>query len=88
MTFPLITMEKRYEIEITAFGKRVKELRKKRGLSQLDLEVQSGISRTEISKIENGLNNIRFMTIVRLAEVLEVNLASFFDSGSSKSSNK
>lgn len=80
-------MEKRYKIEITAFGKRVKELRRKKGLSQLDLEVQSGISRTEISKIENGQNNIRFMTIVRLAEVLEVNLASFFDGSSSKASN-
>ncbi|MEP7371944.1 MAG: helix-turn-helix transcriptional regulator [Chitinophagaceae bacterium] len=74
-------MEKLYKIEITAFGKRIKTLRLKKGLTQLDLEVRSGITRTEISKIENGLNNVRFYTIVRLAESLEVELSDFFNGG-------
>lgn len=71
-------MEKRYKIEITAFGERLKELRLKEGITQLDLEIQSGISRTEISRIENGLKNIEFFTIVKLAEALQINLVDFF----------
>jgi len=71
-------MEKRYKTEIKAFGKRLKSIRQKKGLTQLDLELESGISRTEISRIENGTKNIEFYTIVRLAEALEVSLAEFF----------
>lgn len=68
----------RYNIEIEKFGKRLRELRIKQKLSQLDLELKSGINRTEISKIENGLKNIEFFTIVKLADALEVELIELF----------
>lgn len=71
-------MEKRYKSEIKAFGKRLKSIRQKKGLTQLDLELESGISRTEISRIENGLKNIEFYTIVKLAEALDVPLVELF----------
>ena len=71
-------MEKRYKIEITAFGKRLKQLRQKNSLTQLDLELESGISRTEISRIENGQKNIEFLTIVKLATALDISLHEFF----------
>ena len=68
----------KYDIEIENFGKRLREIRMKLKLSQLDLELKSGINRTEISKIENGLKNIEFFTIVKLAEALEVELIELF----------
>lgn len=68
----------RYNIEIENFGKRLRELRIKQKLSQLDIEVKSGINRTEISKIENGLKNVEFFTIVKLAEALEVEMIELF----------
>jgi HTH-type transcriptional regulator, competence development regulator len=71
-------MEKRYKTEIEAFGKKLKQIRKAKGMSQLDLEIASGINRTEISKIENGLKNIEFYTIVKLALALETDLKQFF----------
>ena len=71
-------MEKRYEIEIKAFGQRLRTLREEKGMSQLDLEIHSGINRTEISRIENGLKNIEFYTIVKLAEALEIELSQLF----------
>lgn len=73
-------MEKRYNIEIAAFGNRLKQLREERGYTQLDMEIHSGISRTEISRIENGLKNIEFMTVVKLAVALDVQLLDFFKS--------
>lgn len=71
-------MEKRYKEEIEAFGIRLKELREKQRLTQLDLEIQSGINRTEISRIENGQKNIEFLTIVKLAIALDIDLKEFF----------
>jgi transcriptional regulator with XRE-family HTH domain len=71
-------MEKRYNQEIQAFGNRLRQIRESRGLSQLDLEIESGINRTEISRIENGLKNIEFATIVKLAIALKIELAEFF----------
>ena len=71
-------MEKRYKQEIQAFGKQLKRLREEKGYSQLDLEVGSGINRTEISRIENGLKNIEFATIVKLAIALEIEICEFF----------
>jgi len=71
-------MEKRYKHEITAFGKRLKAIRLRKGLSQLDLELESGISRTEISRIENGIKNIEFLTLVKLAVALDIELQQLF----------
>jgi transcriptional regulator with XRE-family HTH domain len=71
-------MEKRYKIEIKAFGKRLKQLRERKGFTQLDLELESSISRTEISRIENGLKNIEFFTIVKLASALDVKISELF----------
>jgi transcriptional regulator with XRE-family HTH domain len=71
-------MEKRYNSEIAAFGRRLKQLREKKKLTQLDLELESGISRTEISRIENGLKNIEFLTIVKLAVALDITIQEYF----------
>jgi transcriptional regulator with XRE-family HTH domain len=70
--------EKRYTAELKALGRRIREIRKKKRLIQLDMEVSCGISRTDISKIENGLKNIEFITLVKLAEALEVDLIDLF----------
>lgn len=78
MTFSVQKMEKRYTIEIKRFGKRLRTLRQAKGLSQLDLELESGINRTEISRIENGLKNIEFMTVVKLGAALEIEILDFF----------
>ncbi len=47
-------------------------------MTQLDVEIGSGINRTEISRIENGQKNIEFITLVKLAIALDVELQDFF----------
>ena len=42
------------------------------------MELESGLNRTEISRIENGLKNIEFATMVKLSIALEVELKDFF----------
>lgn len=71
-------LNKRLEKELIQFGQRVKDRRKNLKMTQLDLELSTGINRTEISKIENGLKNIEFLTIVKLAIALEVEISDLF----------
>lgn len=69
---------KRLDIELQEFGRNVRYYRKKLNLTQLDLEILTKIDRAEISKIENGKNNIEFSTIIKLAEALEITTITLF----------
>lgn len=71
--------EKLYNTEITKFGNRLRCIRENKDITQLQLEVLSGIDRSEISRIENGLRNIEFLTIVKLAVALDITVADFFN---------
>ncbi len=54
---------------------RFRELREARGLSYRKLAQLSGVSLSQIEKIESGFaKNPRIFTICRLAEVLQVSL--------------
>jgi transcriptional regulator with XRE-family HTH domain len=67
-----------YETEIARLGERIRELRKARNYTQEQLAAYTEIPRSNISKIENGLMNLEFKTIVRIAQALEVELSSLF----------
>ncbi|WP_343745814.1 helix-turn-helix transcriptional regulator [Chitinophaga sp.] len=75
----------RYLREQINLGKNIRAVRKAVGLTQLDIEVRTGIDRADISKIENGKKNIELYTIVKLAEAMEAELHQFFPK---KQSNK
>jgi len=54
------------------FGRRLRAIRKSRGLSQEDLALDAGLDRTYIGSVENGKRNISIVNICRLAEALQV----------------
>ena len=56
-------------------GSRVKELRRRRGLTLEELAGQSGVSRAMISKLERGEKNPTLVVAARLAEGLGVTLS-------------
>lgn len=70
------------------FGKKVKELRIKNGLSQEDLAEQIGIAERNLSKIECGKSFIRAEKIEKLSEVLNVSPNDLFDFDYHKSLDK
>src|ERR1700747_1576823 len=55
-----------------AFGIVLREVREAAGLSQLDVYVQFGIDRTQLSAIERGVQSPTLRTIVRLARALRI----------------
>lgn len=60
-------------------ARRVRTLRKCRGMTQNDLSVATGISRGRISAIEQGRCNVRLDSLDRIARVLGVPMSHLFD---------
>lgn len=62
----------------TELGARLRELRTKRGLSQTDLARLVGVTPSTISQVESNLIYPSLPALLKMAEVLGVDLSSFF----------
>jgi transcriptional regulator with XRE-family HTH domain len=60
------------------FGRRLRELRDQRGLSQEELAHRAGIHWTYYGGIERGERNPALANINRIAEALDVSLSELF----------
>jgi len=58
---------------------RIKEIRKERGLTQIELAERAGVDQSTISKIENGNDGVTLRQMRDLADALDVDLADLFD---------
>lgn len=70
--------QEKYTSYLLAFGQRMREIRKEKKMTLIDLEIETGISNGKLSKIENGLVNVEFFTIVKIAEGLDAKIVEFF----------
>jgi transcriptional regulator with XRE-family HTH domain len=68
-----------YQHELQKLGKRIKQIRTHRNLRLLDLEVISGINDSDLSRYEQGKENIEFQTIFKLAKALNVEVSVLTD---------
>lgn len=64
---------------LETFGSRIKLLREKKGISQVELSKKTGVVREQISRIENGQINATIKTIHKLTNALDVPLKEVFD---------
>ncbi len=71
--------QKKLESYQKKFGNNLKQLRKEKGLSQLDLASMCNLEKTAISRIENGRTNVTLKTGVILAEALAIELKNLFN---------
>jgi transcriptional regulator with XRE-family HTH domain len=65
------------------FGRRVRDLRKEKGLSQEQLSFKAELHRTYIGMIERAEKNITLLNIEKIAKALEVSVNNLmtFDNG-------
>jgi len=66
------------EIKIQ-IGLRIKELRKKEGISQQELSFRSDLDRTYITQVENGKRNISIVNIGKIANALNISIKELFN---------
>ena len=72
----IILMSKK---ELKAFGRRVKELRIERDLTQSELAEKVGLSNNFIGMVERGKRNTSVDKIFKLAKAFDIKLAQFFE---------
>ncbi len=64
---------------MTAFGKHLRELRKRKNLSMKDLAYDADIEYSQISRIERGVINTTISSVYAIAKALDVPVVKLFD---------
>jgi len=57
---------------------KIKEIRKKKSISQLELSVSSNLSQSFLASVERGKKQPSVMTLLRIASALNVSPKAFF----------
>ena len=68
-----------YDDVKATFGRRVRTLRKRAGLSQEQLALKCGLDRTYIGGVERGERNISIVNIDKIARAIEMPPRDLFD---------
>ena len=63
-----------FTLELEKLGKRIKQVRKHKNMTLLDLETISGINDSDLSRYEQGKENLEFLTIYKIAKALGVDV--------------
>ena len=63
---------------LQALGMRVAYLRKRKGMSQLNLSLVARIAKSYLSDLERGKRNPGVIVLTRIAEALQVSLEELF----------
>ena len=61
-------------LDLAELGKKIALLRRKAGLSQLALSIETDISKNHLCDIEKGRRNPSYLTLLRLARGLGVSV--------------
>ncbi|MDR0792645.1 MAG: helix-turn-helix domain-containing protein [Chitinophagaceae bacterium] len=64
----------------TKIGKRLRELRTAKGLSQEKFSFECDLDRTYIASIERGRRNVSVVNVEKIAKAFDISVAEFFNS--------
>ena len=60
-------------------GRRIKQLRHERNLSQVQLSYASNLDRSYIADVESGNRNISIVNIEKIASAMDVSMREFYN---------
>jgi len=72
------------KIILIKFGKKVREERLKRGLSQEQLAEKANVHRTYIGMVERAEKNITLENIEKIANALNINISVLFENNENR----
>jgi transcriptional regulator with XRE-family HTH domain len=67
------------QVLLEEFGKRIRQLRTERNLSQEELSFQTGFHRTYIGMVERGERNLSLSNIGVFAKTFDMSISALFD---------
>ena len=79
----LLSMEEREQLKLVV--SKIKEIRKQKSVSQLELAIRSNMSQSFLASVESGKKQPSVLTLLRIANALNVNPKSFFPDSENKS---
>ena len=62
------------------FGKRLRELRNEKGISQEKFSFECELDRTYIASIEKGKRNVSIVNVEKIANAFNISVSEFFNS--------
>ncbi len=68
-------------LSLKQIGRRIRELRKSKGLSQADIAKYLEISRSSVAQIELGNRNVSVLELMRISEVLGISMDKLLATG-------
>lgn len=68
----------KYQIVSEEVGKRIREKRILKKLTQIDVASHCNIERTNLSRIENGKTNLTLHTMLIICEALDMSIEELF----------
>jgi transcriptional regulator with XRE-family HTH domain len=71
-------MAERPHPALSLIGRRLRQLREARGISQEDFALESGLARSYYSGIERGYRNVAALNLVRIAAALDCEVGDLF----------
>tara|TARA_R110000751_G_scaffold33508_2_gene83498 strand:+ start:11097 stop:11333 length:237 start_codon:yes stop_codon:yes gene_type:complete len=74
LLFSAVVNEMTIDERMIAFGKRVREVRKSKGISQEKLAEMAGIDRSYMGNIERGEKNVTLKKAYEICDALEVEI--------------
>ncbi len=69
-----------HSIYLSRLGKRLRHLRRSKGLSQAQLAIDADMEISQISRIERGILNTSVGTLLQIAQALEVDISDLLPS--------
>ena len=63
---------------LTELGKRVRELREQKNVTQYNLATDAEISKNQVGRLERGEYKVSIITLVKLGKALDVDFREFF----------
>ena len=81
-------MDQRFAMLCELLGENVRLLRKNMGISQEELAFMAELDRTYISQIERGISNPSLFVLLKIASVLNLQIADLFEGATIKKHKK
>ena len=73
-----VSVDEKYQVALDKLGKRLKEIRKSKGLTMREVADNCQMDENNYGRFEKGQTNPTIKSLVRICEVLEVELQELF----------
>jgi transcriptional regulator with XRE-family HTH domain len=71
--------------QVQLVGRKIRQLRKERKLTQVDLAARLGIQQSDLSRMEQGEYRVSLDTLLRILAEFKMSIGEFFEEGAERS---